>query len=47
MPKIIKNVAAISTMFPIGFNEDINVSTTIFRPGARLITLKYQKNKIN
>jgi len=40
MPKMMKNVAAISTMFPIGFNEDINVSTTIFRPGALLMTLK-------
>lgn len=39
MPKMMKNVAAISTMLPIGFNDDINVSTTIFRPGALLMTL--------
>lgn len=37
---MIKNVAAISTMFPIGFREEISVSTTILRPGALLITLK-------
>lgn len=40
MPNMIKNVAAISTMFPIGFREEISVSTTILRPGALLITLK-------
>lgn len=37
---MMKNVAAMSTMFPIGLSDDIKVSTTIFRPGARLITLK-------
>ena len=37
---MIKNVAAISTMFPIGFREEISVSTTILRPGALLITLR-------
>lgn len=40
MPNMIKNVAAISTMFPIGFREEISVSTTILRPGALLITLR-------
>ena len=39
MPNMMKNVAAISTMFPMGFKEVIRVSTTTFRPGALLITL--------
>jgi len=28
-----------STMFPMGFKEEIKVSTTIFNPGALLMTL--------
>lgn len=40
---MIKNVQHISTMFPIGRNDDNSVCTTNFNPGARLITLKQRK----
>lgn len=36
---MIKNVQQISTMLPIGLNDDSSVCTTNFRPGALLITL--------
>lgn len=45
MPKMMKNVQQISTMFPIGLSDDISVWTTSFSPGARLMTLQ-QKHKI-
>lgn len=35
---MMKNVQQMSTMFPIGLNDDNNVCTTSFNPGARLIT---------
>ena len=38
--KTAKNMAAISTVFPIGFKEYINVWTTSFKPGARRMTLE-------
>jgi len=34
-----KNVQQISTMLPIGLNDESSVCTTNFRPGALLITL--------
>ena len=36
---MMKNVQQINTMLPIGRNDDNNVWTTNFNPGARLITL--------
>jgi hypothetical protein len=36
---MMKKVAAISTILPIGLRDEIRVSTTIFIPGARLMTL--------
>ena len=32
IPKIMKNVQQMRTMFPMGFNEDNNVCTTSFKP---------------
>jgi hypothetical protein len=43
IPKIMKKVQQMSTMFPIGLNEERRVWTTSLRPGARLITLKLEK----
>ena len=40
IPKMMKKVQQIRTMLPIGFNEESNVWTTSFKPGALLITLK-------
>lgn len=34
-----KNVQQISTMLPMGLNDDSSVCTTNFKPGALLITL--------
>jgi len=39
IPKMMKNVQQIRTMFPIGRSDDSSVWTTSFSPGARLITL--------
>lgn len=49
IPKIMKNVQQISTMFPIGLNDDSSVWTTNFRPGALLITLNglSDRNSLN
>lgn len=38
MPNIMKNVQQISTILPIGRNDDSNVCTTNFKPGALLMT---------
>lgn len=38
IPKMMKNVQQISTMFPMGLNEDSSVCTTNFNPGALFIT---------
>lgn len=43
IPKIMKKAQQITTMLPMGFSEDISVSTTSFSPGALLITLKHNK----
>ncbi len=40
MPKMMKKAQQMRTMFPMGFSDVIRVSTTSFRPGARLITLR-------
>lgn len=40
IPKMMKKAQQIRTMFPMGFRDVIRVSTTSFRPGARLITLR-------
>lgn len=40
MPKMMKNAQQITTMFPMGFRDDIRVSTTSFSPCARLMTLE-------
>ena len=39
IPKMMKKVQQISTIFPMGFKEDRRVCTTSLRPGARLMTL--------
>lgn len=36
---MMKKAQQMTTMLPMGFSEDISVSTTSFRPCARLITL--------
>jgi hypothetical protein len=41
IPNMMKNIQQIRTMLPIGRNEDSKVWTTSFKPGARLITLKW------
>jgi len=43
MPKMMKKVQQMRTMLPIGRNDDSNVCTTSFNPGARLMTLKNVK----
>lgn len=40
MPKMMKKVQHMRTMFPIGFKDDSKVCTTSLRPGALLMTLK-------
>lgn len=45
IPKMMKNVQQMSTMFPIGLNDESKVWTTSFKPGARLITLKKSGGK--
>lgn len=47
IPKIIKNVQHMRTMFPIGRKDDNNVCTTNFKPGALFITLKGRKDLSN
>lgn len=44
IPKIMKKAQQMRTIFPIGLKEEIKVSTTSFRPGALLMTLKKQQN---
>ncbi len=39
IPKIMKKVQQMRTMFPMGFSDDSSVWTTSFNPGALLITL--------
>jgi hypothetical protein len=39
MPKMMKKVQQIRTIFPIGFKLLIRVMTTSLTPGARLMTL--------
>ena len=39
MPNMMKKAQQMTTMLPMGFSEDISVSTTSFSPCARLITL--------
>ena len=45
MPKMMKNVQQIRTMFPMGRSDDNSVWTTSFSPLARLITLQPQAKK--
>lgn len=40
MPKIMKKAQQMRTMLPMGLRDVMSVSTTSFRPGALLITLK-------
>lgn len=37
---MMKKAQQMSTMFPMGLREEMSVSTTSFRPGARLMTLR-------
>lgn len=43
MPKMMKKAQQMSTMLPMGLREEMRVSTTSFRPGARLMTLQAGK----
>jgi hypothetical protein len=36
---MMKKAQQMRTMFPMGLSDDIRVSTTSLRPGARLMTL--------
>ena len=40
MPKMMKKAQQMRTMLPMGLREEMSVSTTSFRPGARLMTLQ-------
>lgn len=40
IPNTMKKAQQMRTIFPIGLRDVIRVSTTNFRPGARLITLQ-------
>lgn len=42
---MMKKAQQIRTMFPMGLSDDIRVSTTSLRPGARLITLQEEQKK--
>lgn len=42
---MMKKAQQMTTMLPMGFSEDISVSTTSFRPCARLITLGREGRK--
>lgn len=45
MPKMMKKAQQMSTMFPMGLREEMSVSTTSFRPGARLMTLEVKEGE--
>lgn len=45
MPKMIKKAQQMSTMLPMGLREEMSVSTTSFKPGARLMTLQAGKER--
>lgn len=40
MPKMMKKAQQMRTMLPMGLRDEMSVSTTSFRPGARLMTLQ-------
>lgn len=41
IPNMMKKAQQMTTMLPMGFSDDMRVSTTSFRPGALLMTLKH------
>lgn len=45
IPKMMKKAQQMRTMFPMGLREEMSVSTTSFRPGARLMTLERKKRE--
>lgn len=45
MPKMMKKAQQMRTMFPMGLREEMSVSTTSLRPGARLMTLEGKKRE--
>lgn len=45
IPNTMKKAQQMRTMFPMGLKDVIRVSTTSFRPGARLITLPNAKSR--
>ncbi|KFM60661.1 hypothetical protein X975_22248, partial [Stegodyphus mimosarum] len=47
IPKIMKNVQQMRTMFPMGRREDRRVCTTNFNPGALLMTLRGRSERSN
>lgn len=40
-----KNAQQMRTMLPMGLREEMSVSTTSFRPGARLMTLQARRGQ--
>jgi hypothetical protein len=45
IPKIMKNVQQMRTMFPMGLSDDNNVCTTSFRPGALFMTRSGRRDR--
>lgn len=45
IPNTIKKAQQMRTIFPMGLKDVIRVSTTSFRPGARLITLRHTQSQ--
>lgn len=45
MPKMMKKAQQMRTMLPMGLREEMSVSTTSFRPGARLMTLQAGRDR--
>lgn len=41
IPNMMKKAQQMTTMLPMGFSDDMRVSTTSFRPGALLMTLEH------
>lgn len=47
IPNTMKKAQQMRTMFPMGLRDVMRVSTTSFRPGARLITLQHMNTNDN
>lgn len=42
---MMKKAQQMRTMFPMGLRDEMSVSTTNFRPGARLMTLERREGE--